>query len=133
MINTVSGWFTPKKEVTTAESVVVPEIEEMTDSVAEQPLDSLQILFDTPRVYTEFIASERITSGSRLALISKRYFGHRDFWVYIYEANKERIPNPNEVAIGTLIRIPKIDARLIDANNPRCIEKAKELHDLYVK
>jgi hypothetical protein len=98
-----------------------------------QPVDSLQLLFDNPRVYTEFIASERIKFGSRLTLISRRYYGSKDFWVYIYEANKEKIPNPDQIAQGTLIRIPRLDARLIDVSNPRCLTKAKELNDLYVK
>ena len=94
--------------------------------------DSLQLLFDQARVYKEFIGSERIAAGSRLARMSMRYYGCSDFWVYIYEANKGKIPNPDNIPFGTLIRIPKLDVRLIDAKNPRCIQKARELHDLYV-
>ena len=71
--------------------------------------------------------------GSRLTLISKKYYGARDFWVYIYEANKDIIPNPDIVPKGTMIRVPKLPASLIDANDPACMEKAKALHDLYVK
>jgi hypothetical protein len=52
--------------------------------------------------------------------------------VYIYEANKERIKNPDMIPIGTLIKIPKVDARLLDAQNPKVMSKARELHDLYV-
>jgi hypothetical protein len=99
----------------------------------QEPVDSLQLLFDNPRVYTEFIASEQINAGSRLTIMSKKYYGTKDFWVYIYEANKERIQNPDNIEMGTLIRIPKVDPRLIDASNPRCIQKALELHDEYVK
>jgi nucleoid DNA-binding protein len=95
--------------------------------------DSLQLLFDNERVYKKFIASERIAEGSRLARMSLRYYGCSDFWVYIYEANQSKIPNPDDIPFGTMIRIPKLDARLIDAKNPRCIKKARELHDWYVK
>lgn len=131
----VAIWITPnRKPATTLETVVVPKDSFDTDSInAEKPVDSLQILFDSPRIYPEFIATVRIRRGSRLALISKKYYGKSDFWVYIYEANNKHIPNPDKISSGTLIRIPKLDPRLIDASNPRCVRKARELHDLYVK
>ena len=135
MLNTVTKWFAPaSKPVLKPVTIVIPKDTSSVDSISEiQPVDSLQILFDNPRVYSDFIASERITSGNRLTIISKRYYRSKDFWVYIYEANKERISDPDNIAVGTLIRIPKLDPRLIDASNPRCIQKAKELHDIYVK
>jgi nucleoid DNA-binding protein len=135
MINSVSKWFAPaSKPVSKPETIVIPKDTTALDSITEnQPVDSLQILFDNPRVYTDFIALERFTPGSRLTILSKRYYGNKDFWVYIYEANKERISDPDNISTGTLIRIPKLDSKLIDASNPRCIEKAKELHDIYIK
>jgi len=90
------------------------------------------MLFDQHRVYTEFIAEERINEGSRLTLISEKYYGFKDFWVYIYEANLQKITNPDRIPTGTIIRIPKLDERLIDKDNLRCVQYAKQLHDLYV-
>lgn len=135
MLNDVTKWVSPKtEELPKVETVVIPKDSIVSDSlVIEQPVDSLQILFDSPRVYPEFIASERIVKGSRLARMSQRYYGTSDFWVYIYEANMDRFEDPDQIPTGSLIRIPKLDPRLIDASNPRCINKAKELHDLYVK
>lgn len=129
---TVRNWFTPdvQPQPEVAPVVVLPDTI-LVDTV-EVEVDSLQLMFDNPRVYNEFMASERIVSGSRLARMAQRYYGTSDFWVYIYEANKENIPNPDNIMAGTLIRIPKLDPRLIDADNPRCIQKAKELHDIYV-
>ena len=85
------------------------------------------------RIYNQFIATVEMEEGSRLTLVSKKYYGARDFWVYIYEANKDLIANPDIVAKGTMIRVPKLPSNLIDVNNPACIEKARALHDLYVK
>jgi nucleoid DNA-binding protein len=137
ILNTVSGWFSSKpkpKPTPVAVKVVIPKDTNEYDSISQhQPVDSTQLLFDNPRVFNDFIASERMKAGTRLTIISKRYYGSKDFWVYIYEANKERISNPDHIAIGTLIRIPKLDPRLIDVTNPRCLEKAKQLHDIYVK
>ena len=132
----VNSWFvsTPTTEAPKPVVKVVVKDSTVVDTVkvAPVPVDSLQLLFDSERTYTEFIASEKIVLGSRLARMAERYYGKSDFWVYIYEANKEKIPNPDNIQNGTLIRIPKLDKKLIDPNNPRCVEKAKELHDLYV-
>lgn len=131
----VSGWFSPEpQKVPVIESVVIPKDTSKVDSTEmKEPIDTLQQMFDNPREYSDFIASEQIKAGSRLTIMSVRYYGTKDFWVYIYEANKDRIPDPDDIEIGTLIRIPKLDPRLIDASNPRCMQKARELHDQYVK
>lgn len=133
-VGNLKGMFTKSEvKVVTPKTVVVPKDTLETDSLnAAHPVDSLQILFDSPREYPITIGRERITAGSRLARMAERYYGKSDFWVYIYEANRLRLKHPDSISSGTLINIPKVDARLIDAKNPRCIQKAKELHDLYV-
>jgi len=133
--NSISGWFTPTPKPTPkTETIVIPKDTNVYNTINQnRPIDSTQILFDNPRVYTNFIASERIKSGSRLTIMSKRYYGNKDFWVYIYEANKSRIPNPDNIPVGTIIQIPNLNPRLVDVSDPRCLEKAKELHDIYIK
>ena len=134
--NKITSWFTPKsKQVDVPETFVIPKDTSAMDSISEEvaPVDSLQLLFDNPRVYTEYIGSESIHNGSRLTNMAKRYYGSKDFWVYIYEANRENITDPDHIPVGTIIKIPKLDSKLIDTTNERCIQKAKELHDLYVK
>ncbi len=135
MLNTVTNWFKPTSKVKSHSSVKSQHIVHKINNIQKSKVsvDSLQLLFDQPRVYTEFIATERIHSGNRLTLISKRYYGSKDFWVYIYEANMNHISDPDKIPEGTLIQIPKLNPLLIDISNPRCIAKAKELHDLYVK
>jgi len=126
--------FRANEPTSIPETVIVPKDTTSLDSIGSgKPVDSLQILFDNPRVYSEFIASERLRRGTRLTQMAKRYYGTSDFWVYIYEANMKKLGNPDKISSGTLIRIPKVDPRLIDGKNPRCINKARELHDLYVK
>lgn len=135
-LNSISSWFAPKpKPVPVVKTIVIPKDTVDNDTVViekKADVDSLQLLFDNPRIYKRFIATETVEAGNRLTLMAKKYYGNKDFWVYIYEANKSKIPNPDRIAQGTLIRIPKLDSRLIDANNPRCIKKARELHDIYV-
>jgi hypothetical protein len=114
-----------KDTVAKAPAVAKPE-------PAKPKVDSVKVLLENPRTYKEYIGTEKIEGGSRLTLMAEKYYGHKDFWVYIYEANKNNIKNPDKIAAGTVVKIPKLDKRLIDKNDPRCLKKARELHDLYV-
>jgi hypothetical protein len=89
-------------------------------------------LFDSRREYDEYLGEEEISEGTRLTTIAQRYYGKKEFWVYVYEANRDNIVHPDRITPGTIVKVPKVDKRLIDKKNPRCLQKAKELHDLYV-
>ncbi len=93
-----------------------------------------QIIHEKPvKTKMELLATETMEVGSRLTLFARKYYGSKDFWVYIYEANMDVIKNPDNVPVGTMIKIPKLDRKSIDLNNPECINKAKELQVKYLK
>ena len=95
--------------------------------------DKFSDVFNLKREYTEFIDTVTLNEGSRLTWISLKQYGHRDYWVYIYEANRDIVNNPNAIKIGTKLRIPRLAPELTDATNPETIEYARYLHDIYVK
>lgn len=66
----------------------------------------------------------KITAGSRLTSLAKKYYGHKIFWVYIYEHNKNIIQNPNNIPIGTTIEIPPQSLYDININDSSSIGKA---------
>ena len=66
----------------------------------------------------------QIRSGSRLTLIALKYYGHKLFWVYIYEYNKAVIKDPNNIPIGTVIDIPAPEMYGIDCHDRVSLEKA---------
>jgi len=80
----------------------------------------------------EYITTVVMKPGDRLNLLALKYYGEKVFWVYIYEANKNVIPNPDNVPAGTTIRIPKADPKLIDAKNEALVAKAKALQLKYI-
>ncbi len=79
------------------------------------------------------IATEVMKPGSRLTLLAKKYYGNKAFWVYIYQANKSKIANPDNVPIGTEIVIPAKESYPIDPNNKESVEKAKKLASSILK
>lgn len=70
---------------------------------------------------------ETIRSGVFLTTLARKYFGHKTFWVYIYEENKRVIDNPNQIPIGTRVVIPDAAKYHIDAQDRHSVEEAKAL------
>lgn len=95
--------------------------------------DTFQQAFDSRFDHREYLATERLNPGSRLAHLADRYYGSPYFWVYIYEANREAIPDPDHVQVGTRVRIPKLSSLLIDPDSPRAVEAALALREQYLK
>ncbi len=67
--------------------------------------------------YSEYLATEQINEGSRLTWLAYRYYGNKALWVYIYDANKDHLTDPNHIQVGTAIRIPKLTALQQDTAN----------------
>ncbi len=117
------------------EEIIAPIEADTVDTVSIAAIPEEEIIVDkkedkpTVRTYTEFIKTETLTEGSRLTWLSRKYYGAPDFWVYIYEANKDILPNPNAIPVGTKIRIPKLPASLIDTNNAESMQQAQSLHN----
>lgn len=128
-----------KKDVVVVEQVA--EADHKKESVLEQPVleevvdeqTEWQKIFDKRLDQVEYITTIKAPRGTHLAQFSEKYYGSPYFWVYIYEANKSSISDPNKIRPNMMIKIPKLDSRLIDVNDVRCIEKAKELERIYLK
>lgn len=110
------------------ESVVLPENK---DTLSEMEKDSVlkdSVISVSPLAAPEVKpVIETIRSGIFLTTLARKYFGHKAFWVYIYEENKDVIKNPNQVPIGTRLTIPSASKYDIDANNRTSVENAKAL------
>ena len=70
---------------------------------------------------------EHINEGSRLAWLSKRYYGAKVYWPYLYDANKDHLTDPNMIVVGTPIRIPKLTKEQLDTTNTATIATLEQL------
>lgn len=75
----------------------------------------------------QWVDKVTIAPGDRLTLISLKYYGHKFFWVYIYEANKDVVKDPNNIPIGTVLKIPAPDIYGINSKSKASISKAAAL------
>ena len=89
--------------------------------VVKEPIQEKPVAKETPAAQT-YSAKESyhivgtqsehtIKRGETLRIISEKYFGTRELATYIIEHNKDNIPNPNNVSVGTKIKIPKLEKK----------------------
>lgn len=71
------------------------------------------------------VVLDTVTHKMYLSRISKKHYGHSDFWGYIYEENKAKLGNPNKIPPGTVVVIPPAEKYGIDPNNPESLTRAR--------
>ncbi len=76
--------------------------------------------------YSDTLTVEEVIMGTRMAQMARRNYGSPHFWVYIYEANKEKLKSPNRFPLGMQIVIPRLPDSLVNKNNPKAVERAKQ-------
>lgn len=71
---------------------------------------------------------------STLAQLSRKHYGSYEFWVYIYEENKDVISNPDRVEPDTKVRIPSPEKYGINSKDKESVKAAlKKSQELAVK
>lgn len=89
--------------------------------------DPTEIINTQPR------KTAKMSPGRTLRLIALDKLGDKEFWIYIYIINKEKIENPNVIPIGLVLELPHQNEYPMDANNTEDIAKAKKLGDETLK
>ena len=125
------------------EPVVESQVQEVVSEpiVAEPVKDELpaqpMITVDnyTPSVAKNAPTREVVTviDGSRLTMVAYRAYGHKAFWVYVYDANRDRLKRPSDVEKGMELRIADLPKSLVNSKDQRCLDKAYELARKYDK
>jgi phage tail protein X len=72
-----------------------------------------------------------VIDGSRLTMVAYRAYGHKAFWVYVYDANRNVLSSPNAVEKGMELVIPDLPKSLVNPKSKLCLDKAYELAKQY--
>lgn len=70
--------------------------------------------------------TDTIKPGTNLYRMSRKHYGSDKFWVYIYEENKAKYPNPNTIPVGAVLHIPQLEKYGAKASDPASIATAKK-------
>ena len=114
----------PTKQATERDSV----------TIVNDKADSAEIRTQKPVKPEEPVANKPeprydvVTSHQFLTTLAGKYYGVKDYWVYIYEANKAHLHHPDRIKPGTRILIPEISEYLSDpAPSEANIKQARNL------
>ena len=126
----VPDTLSPKGEREIIEPIAEESIDE--ELVVKEPTVSETVADGTMPSLSETLLYEELTAGSRLAWLAKKHYGSKDLWVFIYEANRDVLPNAHTIPIGTRIRVPKLEGKWLnpdDSATRAAIETLKEKYD----
>jgi hypothetical protein len=130
-------WMFLRPSDTTEVLVVIPEVQEEVASLKEDTIKKDTLFESEPPIFmqplkltAEELRKERVPaladtleylingkepicehtlkSGETIIRISVEYYGSKRFWPYIAKFNQDEITNPDNIPIGTIIKIPAI-------------------------
>ena len=134
-------WFAPKAEpVAVATDSVAQELalipegdipqEQILDeflAISEGEDETQEAATQSINEYKELIKIEPMHEASRLTWMSKRFYGDKRYWPYLYDANRDRIVNPSKIEVGTPIRVPKLTPLQLDTTNAETKKRLEAL------
>lgn len=105
------------------------------DTVATQTFPAAADSIPAPEAPKEPVF-EKITPKVTLNSLALKYYGNKVYWVYIFLDNQDKIKNPNNVMVGTKLRIPpkeQYDVSPTDekANIEAALRKQSEIYRKY--
>lgn len=72
------------------------------------------------------IRKDTVRRGYLIHDMAKKFFGSKDYWVYIYEENKSKIGNPNNMQPGVVLTIPQPEKYGIVPGDAESLKKARQ-------
>ena len=100
----------PTAKETVQEVPVVKEVVQEKPVVKETPAAQTYSAKESYRIVGTQ-SEHTIKRGETLRIVSLNYFGTKELSTYIIEYNKDIISNPNNVSVGTKIKIPKLEKK----------------------
>ena len=96
------------------------------DTLQDVPVDTIpeSQRKEEPKAETTRV---QVQAGDRLTVFALKKYGHKAFWVYIYQENKSKIKDPNNLPVGITIVLPPAKKYEINSRDTNSINKALEL------
>ncbi|MDE6098773.1 MAG: HU family DNA-binding protein [Muribaculaceae bacterium] len=108
------------------------ELTEKTDTPVAMPAedntsDTLSWTADEIPATTTKEIHDTISQSRFLATMARHYYGHMEYWVYIYKANPG-LGNPERISPGTVVTIPPLESFALD-NDSATMAQAWRIHE----
>jgi hypothetical protein len=117
-----------KQEVKIEKQIPSNEITKPATPLAKiKPLDAIE------NQSAEKPVKVMLSAGKTLRQLALEHFGSKEFWVYIYLENRDRISNPNIVPADIQLTLPLASKYDLNASDPSAIAKAKKLGEEVIR
>lgn len=110
------------------------------DSIASDTIvshaDTIKIIAaEIPDAESRHERYDTVTPNHFLTTMARKYYDKMEYWVFIYEANADRLAHPNRITPGTRVRIPEV-SEFSNGETPeqiliRAKQKAGEIYDRF--
>nr|WP_314650095.1 hypothetical protein [uncultured Porphyromonas sp.] len=98
-------------------------------------LDSTQLRLDSarrdslaralePRLRGDSTETRVLRPGDRLTRLAYQKYGHKAFWVYIYQENEAKLQDPDKLPLGKRITLPAASKYRINALDTNSVRRA---------
>ena len=126
---------TPPAETTVLSAEQAPKVADSTsvqDSLSLQLIDSVTTGHSASTIPSSQSSSPeanraeqvRLRPGDRLSRLALKKYGHKAFWVYIYEENRMRLKDPDNIPVGAVITLPAASKYQIDPTDTNSVNRA---------
>ncbi|WP_455250870.1 LysM peptidoglycan-binding domain-containing protein [Porphyromonas sp.] len=77
-----------------------------------------------PRLRGDSTETRVLRSGDRLTRLAYQKYGHKAFWVYIYQENEAKLQDPDKLPLGKRITLPAASKYRINALDTNSVRRA---------
>ena len=118
---------TPVQAEETASEIAMPSDSVTSDAEVVQPeADPTPVQPAVAENSSPKVRKDTVKRGYLIHDMAKKFFGSKDYWVYIYEENKSKIGNPNNMQPGVVLDIPDAEKYGIVPGNAESLKKARQ-------
>lgn len=122
---------TASEQTVTAIAVAIEpvDIEDVAnDTVPEsKPEQEVSEPKELPQITATAEVYDTVTPNRFLTTMARQYYNQMEYWVFIYEANADKLGNPNRIKPGTVVKIPARSDFEKDADRGQTLNRAKRL------
>jgi nucleoid-associated protein YgaU len=76
------------------------------DIIADFPVDTSMASTARPQAQTSRFQTYKVKQGDTLSKISKQFYGNANDYMRIFNANKDKLKDPDQINVGQELKIP---------------------------
>lgn len=102
----VKVYHQPKANIDMSDIKVTADTTASSDTTLTEPTPAPAVAAPTPKPSVPTVVTDTIKRNRFLTTMALQHYGKKKFWVYIYEENRNKITDPDNIPANTVVVIP---------------------------